>query len=179
MHLAIPVFQREEPLVRKVPLVEGVVHGAAVAEGPQGLATLVDPLPCGAGRRRPRIARPRRSASFSRIRRPRSCPFSTRFSSRRNSIASRCSRSSQPNSAATIRCNGVTRGVYVKAISTQFLDGRSLHVDGADLVLAKDRRAGRASKRRQIDFLIAIAAKSHSSSCLVSELRLPSRRPPA
>ena len=51
MHLAIPVLQREEPLVRKVSLVESVVHGAAVAEGPQGLTTLVDPLPCGAGPR--------------------------------------------------------------------------------------------------------------------------------
>ena len=51
MHLAIPVLKREEPLVREVPLVESVVHGAAVAECPQGLATLVDPLPCGAGPR--------------------------------------------------------------------------------------------------------------------------------
>jgi hypothetical protein len=51
MPLAIPELQREEPLVRKVPLVESVVHGSAVAEGPQGLVTLVDPLPGVAGPR--------------------------------------------------------------------------------------------------------------------------------
>ena len=42
MHLAIPVLEREEPLVREVPLVESVVHRAAMTERPQGLATLVD-----------------------------------------------------------------------------------------------------------------------------------------
>ena len=51
MHLAIPVLKREEPLVREVPLVERVIHRAAVAERPQGLATLVDDSPCGAGSR--------------------------------------------------------------------------------------------------------------------------------
>jgi hypothetical protein len=51
VHLTIPVLEREEPLVRKVPLVESVIHRAAVTERPQGLATLVDDAPCGAGPR--------------------------------------------------------------------------------------------------------------------------------
>ena len=48
MHLAIPVLEREEPLVREVPLVESVVHRPAMTQRPQGLATLVDSAPCGA-----------------------------------------------------------------------------------------------------------------------------------
>lgn len=49
MHLAIPVLKRDEPLVREVSLVESVVHWAAMTERPQGLMTLVDHAPCGAG----------------------------------------------------------------------------------------------------------------------------------
>jgi hypothetical protein len=49
MHLAIPVLKRDEPLVREVALVESVVHWAAMTERPQGLMTLVDHAPCGAG----------------------------------------------------------------------------------------------------------------------------------
>src|SRR5512138_2150798 len=51
MHLAIPVLKRDEPLVRKVSLVESVVHRAAMTERPQGLVTLVDDAPCGGGPR--------------------------------------------------------------------------------------------------------------------------------
>jgi hypothetical protein len=37
-------------------------------------------------------------------------------------MTSRCSRSSQPNSAATIKCNGSTREVYDKPLWMQFSD---------------------------------------------------------
>jgi hypothetical protein len=37
-------------------------------------------------------------------------------------MTSRCSRSSQPNNAAIIRCSGITHGVYDNAAPTQFLD---------------------------------------------------------
>src|SRR6266705_2570223 len=45
VHLAVLVLQREEPLFREEPLIERVVHRAAVAERPQGCATLVDNPP--------------------------------------------------------------------------------------------------------------------------------------
>ena len=56
----------------------------------------------------PSCARRRRCGSVNRGRRPASCVFSTRFSSRRNAITSRCSRSSHPSSAARSICNGNT-----------------------------------------------------------------------
>jgi hypothetical protein len=49
VHGAVLVLQREESVVREVPLVESVVHWAAVTERPQGCAPLVDDPPCGAG----------------------------------------------------------------------------------------------------------------------------------
>jgi hypothetical protein len=42
VHLTIAVLEREEPVVRRVPLVESVIHRAAVTERPRGLAILVD-----------------------------------------------------------------------------------------------------------------------------------------
>jgi hypothetical protein len=44
---------------------------------------------------------------------PAELAFSTRFSSRRKSITSRCSRSSQPPSAAKINCSGITTRIYL------------------------------------------------------------------
>ena len=41
MYIGVLVLKREEPLVREEPLIESVVHGAAVAERPQGFATLM------------------------------------------------------------------------------------------------------------------------------------------
>jgi hypothetical protein len=73
-------------------------------------------------RRRPMTARRRRSSSFNRSRCPCSCALRTRFSSRRNSMTSRCSRSSQPNDAAMSRYSGITHGVYGSAAPRQFLD---------------------------------------------------------
>jgi hypothetical protein len=49
VRLAVVVLKGDEPLFREVLLVEGVVHRAAVAERPQGFATLVDDPPRGAG----------------------------------------------------------------------------------------------------------------------------------
>jgi hypothetical protein len=48
MHLTVPVLKREEPPVHEIPLVESVVHRAAMTERPQGLTALVDDAPCGA-----------------------------------------------------------------------------------------------------------------------------------
>jgi hypothetical protein len=91
----------------------------------------------------PIAARRRRSSSLNRIRRPRSCPFSTRFSSRRNSITSRCSHSSQPNSAARTRWNGTTRGVYVETTWTQFSDTTASGILGLAGTAHANRRAAR------------------------------------
>ena len=56
----------------------------------------------------PSIARRRRCPSFNCSRRPDNCDFSVRFSSRRNAITSRCSRSSHPSNAVRSICNGLT-----------------------------------------------------------------------
>jgi hypothetical protein len=59
--------------------------------------------------------RRRRSLSLKRRRRPCSWARSPRFSSRRNAMTSRCSRSSHPNSAARSKWNGTTREVYASS----------------------------------------------------------------
>jgi hypothetical protein len=51
VHLAGLELEREKPVVREEPLVESVVHRAAVAQCPQGFAALVDNPPRGAGPR--------------------------------------------------------------------------------------------------------------------------------
>jgi len=65
--------------------------------------------------RSPHTARRRRRSSSSCSRRRPSCALSTRFSSRRKAITSRCSRSSHPTNAASSICNGITPQLYVTA----------------------------------------------------------------
>ena len=64
-------------------------------------------------RRCPSTARRRRCTSFNRSRRLVNCAFSARFSSRRNAITSRCSRSSHPSRAASRICSGITLRQFV------------------------------------------------------------------
>jgi hypothetical protein len=64
----------------------------------------------------------RRSSSLRRMRRPCSCALSTRFSSRRNSMRSRCSHSIQPTNTAMIKGSGSTHGAYAKAASVELSD---------------------------------------------------------
>jgi hypothetical protein len=56
------------------------------------------------------------------MRRPLNCAFSTRFSSRRKAMTSRCSCASHPDSAATINCNGITLRIYPIRTSPEFPD---------------------------------------------------------